>query len=305
VRRLGFVPQTIAVTVDSAFAPAIDVALTTLPIRLATVQVRSTRRVYTGYMADFNRRRDSNNGGHFFTREQIDSLHPYRTSDLLRRVPGMNLTPTGGGTGMAVRMRGQRCMPLVWVDGTPAVAGYFDPDLIDPRSIAGIEIYSGLGTVPPALTGPIMAGSCGTVAIWTRIPDPRRKNARPDEERVDPKQAATRLAALVDSLQVFTVTQVDEAVTLDSATRFAPQFPEPLRLTRRAGLVITEFVVDVEGRVELATVGVVSSTHPLFTAAVDSALASAVFHPARLEGRPVRQVVQLPVYFALPGKDGN
>jgi hypothetical protein len=305
VRRLGFAPRTIAVTVDSVFPPAVDVTLTPLPIRLGTVQVRSTKRVYTGYMADFYRRRDTNNGGRFFTREQIDSLHPNRTSDLLRRVPGMNLTPTGGGTGTAVRMRGQRCMPLIWIDGTPAVSAYFDPDLIDPRSIAGIEIYSSLGTVPPALTGPIMAGSCGTIAIWTRIPDPKRKNAPSDEERLDTKQAATRLAALVDSLQVFTVTQVDEAVRLDTAVHFAPQFPDALRHTRRDGLVIAEFVVDVDGHIEPATLGIVSSTHPLFAAAVDSALAGAVFHPAMIAGRPVRQVVQLPVYFALPGKDGN
>ena len=305
VRRLGFAPQTIALVVDSAFAPPIDVALKALPIRLAAVQVKATRRVYSGYMADFNRRRDSNNGGRFFTREQIDSLHPYRTTDLLRRIPGMSFLPTGGGTGTAVRFRGQRCAPLIWVDGTPAVAGYFDPDLIDPRSIAGIEIYSGIGTVPPALTGPTMAPSCGTVAIWTRIPEPRQRKSGRDEERLGAKEAATRLAALVDSLEVYTVSEVDEAVALDSAARFAPLFPEQLRQNHQPGLVIAEFVVDAEGHVEPSTVGVVSSTHPLFTAAVDSALAGAVFRPATRGGRPVRQVVQLPVYFALPGRAGN
>ena len=301
LRRLGFVPRTVAVDVDSAFAPPVDVALETLPIRLATVQVKASRRVYSGYMAEFNRRRDSNNGGRFFTREQIDSLRPYRTTDLLRRVPGMSFTPMAGGSGTAVRVRGQRCAPLVWVDGTPALAAYFDPDLIDPRAIAGIEIYSGIGTVPPALTGPGMAGSCGTVAIWTRIPDARRKGAQGETAKGDPKQTALHLAALVDSLQVYTVGQVDEAVALDSAMHFAPQFPDELRRSRMAGLVVAEFVVDAEGHVEPTTLGVVTSTHPLFTAAVDSALASAVFTPATLAGRRVRQLVQLPVHFVPPG----
>lgn len=305
LRRLGFLPQAVTVQVDSAFAPPLDVALTTLPMRLATVQVRVSRRVYSGYMAEFNRRKDSNNGGRFVTLEQIDSMRPYRTTDLLRRMPGMSFTRMANGSGTAVRVRGQQCTPLVWVDGTPAAAAYFDPDLIDPRAIAGIEIYSGIGTVPPALRGPGMAGSCGTIAIWTRIPEPPRRNSAAGNRARDPKQAAARLAALVDSLQVYTVGQVDEAVSLDSTVRFAPHFPEQLRNNRQAGLVVAEFIVDAEGNVEPSTVGVVTSTHPLFTAAVDSALAGAVFHPATLAGRRVRQVVQLPVYFALPGQGSH
>ena len=303
LRRLGFVPRTLDVAVDSTFSPPIGVSLTTLPIRLATVQVSARRRVYTGYHAEFNRRRESGISGHFFTRAQIDSLNPYRTTDLLRRVPGVSFARRGGET--VVSTRGQRCTPLVWLDGTPASASYFDPDHVDPRSIEGIEIYSGLSTVPVALLGPRMAGNCGVIAIWTRIPEPRRRNSAAGNRKGDPKQTAAQLAALVDSLQIYTVAQVDQAVSLDSSATFAPQFPEQLRQTRQPGLVIAEFVVDTDGHVEPATVGVVSSTHPLFTAAVDSALSGALFHPATLAGRRVRQVVQLPVYFALPAQRPN
>ena len=301
LRRLGFVPRTLEVRVDTVFSLPVDVALETLPIRLATIQVRAARRVYTGYMADFNRRKDSNNGGRFITREQIDSLRPYRTTDLLRRIPGMSFTPMQGGSSTAVRVRGQRCAPLIWIDGTPAASAYFDPDLIDPRAIAGIEIYSGIGTVPPALTGPMMTSACGTVAIWTRIPDPRPKRPKGESMKGDPRHAALRLAALVDSLQVYTVSQVDQAAALDTLAQFAPLFPDELRRSRQAGLVVAEFVVDADGHVEPATVGVVTSTHPLFTAAVDSALSGAVFTPAVLAGRAVRQLVQLPVHFVPPG----
>lgn len=300
VRRLGFAPRTLQVTVDSGFAPPIEVELTTLPLRLAAVQVSARRRIYTGYAAEFYRRRDSGISGHFFTRAEIDSLKPNRTTDLLRRVPGVNFSALGGET--VVSTRGQRCTPLVWLDGTPASAAYFDPDHVDPRSIEGIEIYSGLSTVPVALLGPRMAGNCGVIAIWTRVPEPRRKRQADDgDEKRDAKETAAHLAALVDSLQVYTVAQVDQAVTLDTAVSFAPQFPEQLRHNRQPGLVIAEFVVDTDGRVEPATVGVVSSTHPLFTAAVNAALASAVFHPAMRAGRAVRQVVQLPVYFSMSG----
>ena len=297
VRRLGFVPTTFDIVVDSAFAPPLDVALKTLPIRLNTVEVRATRRVYSGYMAEFNRRRDSGLGGHFFTRAQIDSIRPYRTTDLLRRIPGISFTPAGSET--LVRTRGQRCAPLMWVDGTPATAAYFDPDNINPRTIEGIEIYSGLATVPAALLGPGMRGACGVIAIWTRIGEPRRK------KKIDAQEAALRLAALVDSLKVYTVTQVDEAARLDTARAFSPEYPDELRRSRMPGLVIAEFVVDTGGRVEPATLGVVTSSHRLFTAAVDSALSTAVFRPAVLAGRHVRQLVQLPVYFHLPGKGGG
>jgi hypothetical protein len=301
LRRLGFVPRTLDVTVDSAFAPPIEVALTTLPMRLASVRVNARRPVYTGYAAEFYRRRDSGISGRFFTRAEIDSLKPYRTTDLLRRVPGVSFSSSGGET--IVRTRGQRCTPLVWLDGTPASAAYFDPDHVDPRSIEGIEIYSGVSTVPVALLGPRMAGNCGVIAIWTRIPEPRRKES--GKRKGNPKETAARLAALVDSLQVYTVAQVDEAVSLDTLVRFAPQFPAELRQSKQPGLVVAEFVVDVEGHVEPTTFGVVTSTHPLFSAAVDSALAGAVFHPATRAGRRVRQLVQLPVYFTLPTQGSN
>jgi TonB family protein len=292
-RRLGFVPRVLAVAVDSSLRAPLDVALSTLPMRLAGVEVRATRRTYGGYMAEFYRRRDSNVGGRFFTRAQIDSLHPYRTTDLLRRVPGLTFTP-GSANNTDVRMRDRRCQPLVWLDGMPAAAAYFDPDDVDPSTIEGIEVYSGLASVPPALIGPRMAGACGVVAIWTRVPEPRRKGG------ADGGQAAQRLAALVDSLQVYTAAQVDVAASPDSARPIAPAYPRDLREARTPGVVIAEFVVDALGRAEPATVGIVSSTHPLFADAVRDALTSAAFHPAVRAGRPVRQVVQLPVYFRPP-----
>jgi len=51
--------------------------------------------------------------------------------------------------------------------------------------------------------------------------------------------------------------------------------------------------------VEDGTVGIVSSTAPLFTEAVRVALESASYMPALKSGRPVRQLVQQPFSFSV------
>jgi len=66
------------------------------------------------------------------------------------------------------------------------------------------------------------------------------------------------------------------------------------------GDVIAQFVVDTTGRVDLHTVKVLKSTHPAFTAAVEAAIPGWQFQPASVGGRPVKQLVQLPVAFAPP-----
>jgi protein TonB len=63
------------------------------------------------------------------------------------------------------------------------------------------------------------------------------------------------------------------------------------------GLVIAEFVVDTAGKVENGTVGIVSSTDPLFTDAVRAALNTASYVPALKSGKTVRQLVQQPFEF--------
>ena len=63
------------------------------------------------------------------------------------------------------------------------------------------------------------------------------------------------------------------------------------------GNVIAEFVVNAEGRVEPGTLGIISSTHPLFADAVRRAVAVAIFTPALRAGKPVRQLVHQPFEF--------
>lgn len=80
----------------------------------------------------------------------------------------------------------------------------------------------------------------------------------------------------------------------------APQYPAALEIAGIPGRVLVQFVIDTAGRVETATLAVLSSTNPLFTAAVQKALPLWRFFPAEVGGRRVRQIVQIPILFSVP-----
>ena len=77
------------------------------------------------------------------------------------------------------------------------------------------------------------------------------------------------------------------------------QYPPLLRSAQVEGRVLASFVVDANGRVDLATFRELRSDHRSFTDAVRQALASAQYEAAEVGGRKVSQVVQQPFIFAL------
>jgi len=78
-----------------------------------------------------------------------------------------------------------------------------------------------------------------------------------------------------------------------------PRYPEILRQAGIEGQVVVECVIDTLGRAERGSIRVLSSTHVLFEAPAREAVAASVFRPARLDGRPVRVRVQLPLTFRM------
>lgn len=292
VRRLGYAPAAINVLLSSAETSVVSVLVTPLAQALATVVVRGDRRFEDhGRLAGFYQRRSRSSGGHFITRDQIDQRNPAQLTDLLRNVPGARIH-TNRFTN-AIRFRGMRCAPLVWLDGFPATAGEFDIDALDPYIVEGIEIYLGVATVPPEFRWVRGGGSCGAIVIWTGFEERRRKDRRA-------AQATAELAKQVDDRQLFTADQVDITARPDIGA-IRPAYPDSLFRANVVGQVLVEFVVDTTGSVVLESISSVSSTHPLFTDAVRRALREANFTPARVSGRAVRQLVQLPVRFEIPG----
>lgn len=80
-----------------------------------------------------------------------------------------------------------------------------------------------------------------------------------------------------------------------------PEYPDRLRRLGVEGSVIVRVVVDTSGRVEPASVTVLRATHPELVAPVRRALVRALFRPARVHGRAVRVLVEIPFAFRLTG----
>lgn len=289
VRRLGFLPRVLDVVIEPLGTAVMSVVVTPLAHSLATVFVRGQRRFEQhGRLAGFYRRRARSSGGHYITREQIDQRNPAQLTDLFRNVPGARIH--SGSFTNAVRFRGMRCAPLVWLDGFPATAAEFDLDTVDPYIVEAIEIYLGVATVPPEFRWVRGGGSCGAIVIWTGF-DERRRKARMAND------AHAQMAKQLEQRTLFTADQVEVAARVDSTAPIVPGYPDSLYREKVPGSVLVEFIVDANGLVVMESITHISATHPGFIEAVRRALRDARFHPAQFEGRAVRQIVQLPVKF--------
>jgi TonB family protein len=289
VRRIGYRPATRELGVPST--ETVAVSLEAVPQGLTAVVVKDRRVRYTGWAARFYERRDRGIG-RYIGKEEMDRRNALRTTDVLRAIPGLQVVSTPRGN--VLRLRANRCDPFIWLDGTPATAGYLDVDAFPPNTLEGIEVYSGVGSVPVELRGPRGEEACGVIALWTRMPEPRRKkNAK--------VYTADDLASLVASATVYTADQVDQAASPDTTALLAPFYPDALKRAKTTGEAIVEFVVDTAGTPEIETIGIVAASHPLFGSAARDAVAAARYQPAIKGGRPVRQLVQVPVKFEATG----
>lgn len=161
VRYLGYVDTTlVALTPNELNQIGVAINLRIVPVPDLLVQVAALRA--PSKLMDFNRRRD-NGSGYFITRQDILERDPLRTSDMLRRVPGVRLG--SGGSGLT-RIRGRSCRISYFVDGIRAPG--FNVDNVMPRAVAGIEIYKGTSTVPAEFRGGFTP--CAVIVLWTRDP---------------------------------------------------------------------------------------------------------------------------------------
>ena len=295
-RRLGFIPSQLRVEVSDAGPASVSVRLTAVAAMLEPVVVRAGRMNYTGRLAGYYQRLERKSAGVFITREQIDQENPRMLKQLLQHVPGIREV-RGRGASTGIRMRGRGCWPLVWMDGVPMPAGEVDLDSFPPHTIQGIELYLGSTTAPARYTYTQDVSACGTILIWSR---------GPDTDPINPPPApVSELERLVASASVFTPDQVDRQAVLDERRPLELSFPPALFAAKTRGLVVAEFVIDTLGHVESETIGIVSSTHPLFTSAVKSALANATYVPAVKKGHVVRQIVQQPFDFVVSRQAKN
>lgn len=93
-----------------------------------------------------------------------------------------------------------------------------------------------------------------------------------------------------------------DAVDVPAALRSGsplPRYPDILRQSRVEGGVRVRFVVNEDGRADLASLVILESTHPAFVESVRAVLPRLRFTPARVGRDRVKQVVEIPFGFQL------
>jgi hypothetical protein len=168
VRMVGYAPSTlpIAIIADAIF----DVKVVLAPIPLDAVEVGASAGA-TPALRGFEERM-ARGPGAFFTREQILRVQARLFTDILRRVPGMQIRKVSGayGENFAVMQRGRHCPMAYYVNGTPFAV---PPDVpinhfISPDEVVAVEVYSA-SEIPPQFNASSSRAMCGVVVIWTRV----------------------------------------------------------------------------------------------------------------------------------------
>jgi TonB family protein len=292
IRRLGFRPQTLSITSSGDVA---DVHIYLVPAAqfLAPVVVHGERTRYLGRLAGYYERLEKRTSGQFITRADIERDRPGVLTQLLARMPGVQIVRGKGAFQRNIRMRGRNCAPLVWLDGVAMRAGEVDLDAFPPSSLEGIELYLGSSDAPAMFQAAQGRSECGTIVLWSRGVDtepPKVARGVPPEE----------MEALIASFAVYSAEQVDRPAALDSASMPVVPYPQEMRASGVSGRVLAEFVVDSSGAVEPATFGVVSVTDPAFADAVQQVIGALRYRPAMKRERSVRQLVRQPFEFVIP-----
>lgn len=185
IRMLGYSRLLLPVEIESGLTRSVRVTLVVEPIALQPVEVTAESAPSPGLRGFYERR--TRGAGHFFTREEIDKMHPRLVTDVLRRVPGVQIQPVAGPyeTSQLVRMGratgglGARpCPVLFYVNGTPfpVTADLAINQFIAADDIEAMEIYTGTSRIPPQFSSNMHNSRCGVVVIWTQIGTHDRKS---------------------------------------------------------------------------------------------------------------------------------
>lgn len=184
VRVIGFGPAVTTLAFTGRDSIEAEVVLSATAQPLPTVTVRTPPRL-PPKLAEFEARR-AEGFGRFITQAELERRESSLTSDILRRVPGLNLIRdayTGSAYYVAagrtsapagsLRRAGRPdpCFAAVAIDGAFVYTGQsnepkFDINNVSPGTIAGIEYYAGPASMPAKYNA--TRGSCGLLLIWTK-----------------------------------------------------------------------------------------------------------------------------------------
>lgn len=182
VQRLGYEQTTTPILYfDKHNLIQVEVRMDPDAILLAPLEIVAWAEVIDNALHEGFRNRLETGLGTYITREEVEARNPVRVTDILRDIPGIEVTGGSVGSRPSIRMvraANRNCATQIWVDGFLVNRRGLSPDgslspqdfriddVVNPASVEGIEVYRGLSTVPPEFLN--MDADCGVIAIWTK-----------------------------------------------------------------------------------------------------------------------------------------
>jgi hypothetical protein len=191
VRRIGFEPTEVALTEmpDTSVQIRMRSVARTLETQVVTVRSPYSRLDLGGF---YRRMKEVDRGartGYFVTPEDLELRKPQNVTDAVEQFPDIRLRPIddgkvgrdgmfhGDGIPLARKFRIEDrsgCPLTVYLDRVriqPSMVGLEPVDeeintIIQPQSVAGIEVYMSKGGAPPEFQ--VHERTCGVVVIWSK-----------------------------------------------------------------------------------------------------------------------------------------
>ena len=169
--HLGYIERAESIGVEAGRVASARIVLAVDAIALDPIEVTVDRRDRNLQDAGFYQRREDG-WGNFVDREDIEKWNPIDLTDALIRFPGVAIVADARSPiDRRLRLRGRGrgvCSPTIYLDGVmlTGMRAFSINDIVDPLSVAGIELYRGVAGVPGQYSG--LASSCGVVLIWLR-----------------------------------------------------------------------------------------------------------------------------------------
>jgi hypothetical protein len=182
VRRFGFKPQQVTVprgTADTSITVLLVPIAHTLPEAVVEAE-RNHNLELRGFYRRLADREKGVNSGQFITQEEIMRRNPARFTLLVEAISGVHVRRFGNCNILVrcwIPQGSGGCFMSIFLDGVRLNRLRFDPkenpwektaypdEMLSPSSIAGIEVYTTAGRVPPEYKA--LAG-CGAILVWTR-----------------------------------------------------------------------------------------------------------------------------------------
>ena len=149
--------------------------------------------------------------------------------------------------------------------------------------------------VQEAISYAAIGGATGTEKLSSAgdVPRPSVEDdvALPEKVEAGEEKKPAESQLPEEMTKAFSDIEVDSAASRDPESE-GPVYPPTLMAKGIEGSVLATFIVDITGRPDLETYIPLEATDPLFAKAVRDALPRMKFRPAKINDKPVRQLVE-------------